>query len=342
MIKHSANDMVSEQVDRLITKCAQEKNIVSEAALYELKLAVEASPKDFIADEEEKAFAQYVNVIGKYQAGITKEIDSDADFFASRMDLLNFLHNQMTNITENPALNSTSINLEAQRILAQISNNHPAAILNDLLDLQKEFDPIFRPKLEQAKQEQGDAWSCAEARPLLRLYAQIAQVATDCACFKLSKKACEDLLFFSPTDLLGARFTLAYVLARLEDEEGLHKLDESCGYQSNAWMRLAFTLLFFKLNRMPAAKRALKGFVNLGEGAAYALLRPSFVDLYIPCRINFTPDTFAENVIAVHEAEAIIADVPEFISWAESVPGVTQSARDYAFKAGLDWWENEE
>ncbi|MBF0903739.1 MAG: hypothetical protein HXK38_04700, partial [Atopobium sp.] len=78
------------------------------------------------------------------------------------------------------------------------------------------------------------------------------------------------------------------------------------------------------------------------EGAAYALLRPSFVDLYIPCRINFTPDTFAENVIAVHEAEAIIADVPEFISWAESVPGVTQSARDYAFKAGLDWWENEE
>ena len=98
MIKHSANDMVSEQVDRLVTKCAQEKNIVSEAALYELKLAVEASPEDFIADEEEKAFAQYVNVIGKYQAGITKEIDSDADFFSSRMDLLNFLHNLKTQL----------------------------------------------------------------------------------------------------------------------------------------------------------------------------------------------------------------------------------------------------
>ena len=42
MIKHSANDMASEQVDRLVAKCAQEKNIVSEAALYELKLAVEA------------------------------------------------------------------------------------------------------------------------------------------------------------------------------------------------------------------------------------------------------------------------------------------------------------
>ncbi len=52
---------------------------------------MEASPEDFNSDEEEKAFAQYVNVIGKYQAGITKEIDSDADFFASRMDLLNFL-----------------------------------------------------------------------------------------------------------------------------------------------------------------------------------------------------------------------------------------------------------
>ena len=198
MIKHSANDMVSEQIDRLVAKCAREKNIASEAALYELKLAVEASPEDFISDEEEKAFAQYVNVIGKYQAGITKEIDSDADFFSSRMDLLNFLHNQMTSIIENPALANTSINLEAQRILAQISNNHPAAILNDLLDLQKEFDPIFRPKLEQAKQTHGDAWTCAEARPLLRLYAQIAQVATDCACFKLSKKAFSDKFHFTP------------------------------------------------------------------------------------------------------------------------------------------------
>ncbi len=37
---------------------------------------------------KKKAFAQYVNVIGKYQDGITKEIDSDADFFASRMDRL--------------------------------------------------------------------------------------------------------------------------------------------------------------------------------------------------------------------------------------------------------------
>ena len=62
MIKHSANDMVSEQVDRLVTKHAQKKNIVSEAALYELKLAVEASPEDFISDEEEKAFAASIRL----------------------------------------------------------------------------------------------------------------------------------------------------------------------------------------------------------------------------------------------------------------------------------------
>ena len=117
MIKHSANDMVSEQVDRLVTKHAQEKNIVSEAALYELKLAVKASPEDFIADEEEKAFAQYVNVIGKYQDGITKEIDSDADFFASRMDLLNFLHNQMTNIIETQLLLTQALILKHSEFL---------------------------------------------------------------------------------------------------------------------------------------------------------------------------------------------------------------------------------
>ncbi len=47
-------------------------------------------------------------------------------------------------------------------------------------------------------------------------------IATNCACFKLSKAARRPLVF-SPTEFASARLA---VLARLEDEEGLHKLDE--------------------------------------------------------------------------------------------------------------------
>lgn len=341
MDNFSANNMKTEQVDRLVQKYAHQQKL-SKAAQYELQLAVKENPNNFINDEEEQAFAEYMQTIQTYQTEISKEIESDKDFFSNRMNLINMLHSKLTALNEKPALLHTSINLEAQRILAQLSNDHPAAILDELLSLKKEFDPLSRSQLIKAIATYGDAWTCASARPLLRLYAQIAQTALDCACFKLAEKTCRDLLSLSPSDLLGARFTLALTLSRLEDENGLNELDEQSGYRTNAWMRLAFTVLFFKLNRMSAAKRALKGFTSLGEGAAYALLRPSFVDLYIPTRVDFKPDSFAENVIAVHEAETIIADIPEFIPWVESIPEITENAKKYAFKAGLDWWEENE
>ncbi len=90
----------------------------------------------------------------------------------------------MTNITENQLL-TLRINLEAQRILAQISNNHPAAIANDLYRPAKNSDPIFpKPKLEQTKQSKVMPGALRLAHFCL---AQIAQVATDCAALNSLK-----------------------------------------------------------------------------------------------------------------------------------------------------------
>ncbi len=207
----------------------------------------------------------------------------------------NFLHNQMTNIAQKPSSYNTSINSKAQRSacadLQQSScSNHQRSLTC------KEFDPIFRPKLSKQKQTHGTLG------PALKLD-HFAPLRADCPgrnrlpyCRKLSKKPVRPLVF-SPTDLLGARFTLAYVLARLE---GLHKLDESCGYQSNAWMRLAFTLLFFKdSNRMPAAKHRAERLCQLGEGAAYALLRPSLLISTFRAGSIHTWHTFTENALSL-------------------------------------------
>ena len=93
----------------------------------------------------------------------------------------------MTNIIENPALSNTSINFGIPANPRSNSNNHPEAIPQRLaLDCKKNLTH-FRPKLEQAKQRAKRCLSFTEARPLLRLYAQIAQVASIALASKLSK-----------------------------------------------------------------------------------------------------------------------------------------------------------
>ena len=75
-------------------------------------------------------------------------------------------------------------------------------------------------------------------------------------------------------DPLGARHTSALALARLEDEAALDALEASFGRRGDSWTQLARLILFYKLGRMGAARRALKGLDTLCEGGVYALLRP--------------------------------------------------------------------
>ena len=66
-----------------------------------------------------------------------------------------------------------------------------------------------------------------------------------------------------------------------------------------------------------------------------------FVDTYLPDRPSFQPNSFEEAVLAVHEADPIISDIPDFAGWACDQQGFLASAQDYCARNGLDWrnWE---
>ena len=68
-----------------------------------------------------------------------------------------------------------------------------------------------------------------------------------------------------------------------------------------------------------------------------ALLRPVMVDTYLPDRPAATPYSFEEVTLAVHEADPIVVDVPDLVTWVQDQPGMVQSARAFADNSGLEW-----
>ena len=183
----------------------------------------------------------------------------------------------------------------------------------------------------------GNAWDDVFARPRLRLLSAIARARLETARYKAAIATCEKLVELDSLDHLGARYTWAVALARLEDERGLDALDAKFGRTGNAWIHLARTLLMFKLDRMPAARRALRGYASLCEGGAYALLRPTFIDGYLPDRPVFTAGSFEEAALAVHECDAVVMDTPDFIAWATAQDGFAAQAEKFARDHDLDW-----
>lgn len=161
--------------------------------------------------------------------------------------------------------------LDARAILALTEKGEPDDALERLEEIER--------GLESMEPVDGaDLWEDAFARPRLRLLASIARARLETARYRPALATCESVAALNPTDELGARHTWAIALARLEDEAAFDELDARFGRQGNAWTHLTRALLLFKLDRMPAARRALRGFASLCRGGAYALLRPTFVE----------------------------------------------------------------
>ena len=195
---------------------------------------------------------------------------------------------------------------------------------------------LFRSS-EAAPADGGTSPAAVFARPRMRLLAARARYQLDTARYRPAATSCELAVLNDPADELGCRYTWAIALARLEDEAGFDQLDAKFERQGNAWSHLARTLLMFKLDRMSAARRALRGYASLCKGGAYALLRPAFVETYLPCRPGFAPGSYDEAVLAVHECDPVVMDTPDFLTWAGAQEGFSEQARRFADDHDLDW-----
>lgn len=314
-----------ELIRRLAIRRREELGDMSDEAFAELEEAVRKNPTSFTQDARDQAFAEVVEGIDALEASrADDDLLDDDQYEATRARRLERLGSTCARALE---LDPTCLDA---RLLQTLALDQDAdATLRRLLELGHE--------VESLESDGTDLWEDVFARPRMRLMGAVARLSLESARYGAAREACHRLVELSAADPLGARFTWALACARLEDEEGFNELDAKVGRRGNAWSHLARTLLMFKLDRTGAARRALRGFASLCEGGAYALLRPIYIDTYLPDRPLAMGGSFEEVTLAVHEADPIIVDTPDFVAWAAAQEGMAEQAERYANEKGFDW-----
>lgn len=314
-----------ELIARLAHRREQKLGGLTEGGFRELERAVRENPQSFVDDPADEAFLLVVKGLERYDLACRDDdLLDDDEFMAARTKRLARLASDCAQ-----ALQVDEGCLDAALLATLARDIDSDRLLTALLDLRSDKGPGQAPE--------GDAWDDLALRAQVRLQAAIARTCLDTARYRMAAHEGEQALQLSPSDAVGARHTCALAYARLEDEASFEDLDRRFGRQGDSWNHLARTLLLYKLGRMGAAKRALEGFSRLCEGGAYALLRPVLVDIYLPDRPEARPLSFEEATMAVHEADPIVVDVPDFIAWSQDQRSVYFAAQGFAEKLGLDW-----
>ena len=315
--------------DELVARCARRRNEkigpLSDEAYAELVLAVRQNPVDFVDAAPEQALLLLARALDAYRASLGHDdlLDDEA-FEAERSRRLATLRAEC----ERAAAVDPGC-LDARLVALLASELDPDPLLDALLELERDGSLGELPE--------GDAWDDVLCRPRLRLRAAVARACLDGARFRMAASAAASVVDATPDDPLGARHTHMLACARLEDEAALGALEARWSGRESAWSHLARVLLLYKLGRLTAARRALRGYDQLVSGGAYALLRPVMVEPYLPDRPDAPACGFEEAMMAVREAEPIIADVPEFIAWCQGHDWLEASAHTFAEKSDLDW-----
>ena len=318
-------DAHEELVLRLAAK-RRRKLGLSDSGYAELLLAVRRDPTAFYEDDGDEAFAIVAEALDRFERSRRDDdLRDDPEFLNERSSRMARMRSDCAR-----ALRLDPDCTDAQLLSTLALDQDPDPQLDDLL-------AVGHGVREGADGRYGDMWDDVLSRPSLRVRAAIARTCLDSARYRMAADVCEGMLADSERDVLGARHTYALALARLEDEGAFDSLDARLGRRGDSWVQLGRVILFYKLGRPAAARRALRGMSDLCEGGIYALLRPVMVDTYMPDRPAAEPYSFEEATLAVHEADPIVVDVPDFVSWVEVQPGMLDAAEAYARRTGLDW-----
>lgn len=322
----------AELIDRIEAHQLEVLGDLSEAARAELRATIDESLESYLEDVTDRAFRSVWHEIATYERAMDMAAgESPDDYARSLAGARGRLMDACASVLEmDPAC------MDALTVQAIASAESPLDRLRRLEAVISEQHVMERVS-EAAKAHDGVASADPLIRGHLRAYAALARTYYQCTFYDIAWVRCSELIEADADDIAGARYTKALCAARLEDEEMLNYLDASFQRSSNAWIDLARALILYKLNRMPAATRALRTFCTRCDGAAFALLSPTYVDTYLPCRPDFETGSYDEAVLAVHEADQVVVDAPGFIPWASSVEGIEDMAIDFARRYGMDW-----
>lgn len=318
----------------LVLRCARKRAAklgdLSPQAFEELLAAVGGDVDRYVDDDEERAFQLACRAIDRYDSeGDDDDLLDDDEYLRVRRQRLDRV---ASGADAALALDPHCATARLLQVLA--ADKDPDATLDLLLELDEE---VVAKRGPLAMPASGDAWEDVFERDRLRIEAAAARACLETARYRMAATLSENLMQASPSDLLGARCTCSLAYARLEDEKSFDDLDARYGRRGNAWIHLGRVLLMYKLDRMQSARRALMGYTLLCVGGAYVLARPAFVDTYIPDRPMAKPGSFEEATLAVHEADPIIVDTPDFIPWVMSQRDFLNEAKSFADREGFDW-----
>lgn len=163
----------------------------------------------------------------------------------------------------------------------------------------------------------GERRALAESiamRPYWRWMASLSEEALICGRNRVAADVAERLLASDPRDVSDVRFTLAYALAKLEDEEGLATLERRYAEISplrgpdDAWIALAHVALAHKRCDFARARAWLSRILELYPGAAEVLLRQAELADGEFARLRVAPYGEDELVIAVSEGIVLLQE----------------------------------
>ena len=170
---------------------------------------------------------------------------------------------------------------------------------------------------EAADQLDGERRALAQSiamRPYWRWMASLAEEALICGRNRAAVDAAEKLLASDPRDISDVRFTLAYALAKLEDEKGLAELERRYAKISplrgpdDAWILIAHLALAHKRCDFRGARSWLRRITELYPGAVGTLVRQSELPDGEFARIRVTPYSEDELILAVSEGIVLLQE----------------------------------
>lgn len=320
---------------------------LTDAARELVRDQVARDPDRYAPDAQAQAAVAYMRAHDELMDGLRRMEDlPDNDFERDRGALFERTRSQLAAIVQ-----TDPHAVDARLVSIQLAEVPLDACLGDMLQLERETRerliatrPGFNPEAEglwdeEARAEGTDVRELTVCDPevigWLHTVEALSQGCIFTARYRAAASYARTVMRAEgyPTIAVG---TLLLALARLEDEEGFFAAAREAGatVEDLPWFLLGRTILLYKLGQRRSARRALRDFANRCEGGAFFLINPTYHDPYLPVR-PAACEAWDLSHQAVWEADGIIADTPDFTTWAEGVEGVREQAEEFAARYGF-------
>ncbi|MBR3561580.1 MAG: hypothetical protein IKN81_08670 [Oscillospiraceae bacterium] len=157
----------------------------------------------------------------------------------------------------NKALELEPDNLDAGRMMAELTAKNPYALMEELSRLLEKGNRQMMKEGYFADEYKGDFWGVIETRPYMRLRHLYMQTLTECGMLRRAARECEELLELCENDNLGVRHDLMHLYAMLEEEEPARAVLEKFPEEETQTL-LPLSILHFKLGQTDEALEELK------------------------------------------------------------------------------------